>query len=277
MRVNAAVFPLSCPSGGKMNAPVPLRTRGAAVLVIGDEISVRADAGHQHRLHRALARADRHSGARGTHSQRRRGRDRGGGHGAERALRLCIYHRRHRAHARRHSPPTASRGPSMSASAITRSPLPNSRRVIPQARSAPSMKRASAWPRIPFGAAIGAQRDVGGAGLSDRQRLRHGRHPGRDAVDAGGYSAAVGGRRQNSRHGRSAFTLARGGSRTALAAVQKQFPDVPLGSYPFTRDGRFGTSLVARGNDERRLAEAAAALKAMIVEAGGEPVEGDPV
>jgi molybdopterin-biosynthesis enzyme MoeA-like protein len=62
-----------------------------------------------------------------------------------------------------------------------------------------------------------------------------------------------------------------------LADVQKRFPDVPLGSYPFTREGRFGTSLVARGNDENRLIEAAEALKAMIREAGGEPVEGEPV
>jgi molybdopterin-biosynthesis enzyme MoeA-like protein len=62
-----------------------------------------------------------------------------------------------------------------------------------------------------------------------------------------------------------------------LAAIQKQFPDVPLGSYPFTREGRFGTSLVARGSDERRLDEAAEALRLMIREAGGEPVEGEPV
>lgn len=62
-----------------------------------------------------------------------------------------------------------------------------------------------------------------------------------------------------------------------LAAVQKQFPDVPLGSYPFMREGKYGTSLVARGNDEERLAAAAQALKLMIREAGGEPVDGEPV
>ena len=49
------------------------------------------------------------------------------------------------------------------------------------------------------------------------------------------------------------------------------------GSYPFTREGRFGTSLVARGNDEKRLDEAAEALKLMIRDAGGEPVDGEPV
>ena len=62
-----------------------------------------------------------------------------------------------------------------------------------------------------------------------------------------------------------------------LAALQKQFPDVPLGSYPFTREGRFGTSLVARGNDEARLDAAAEGLRLMIREAGGEPLEGEGV
>lgn len=62
-----------------------------------------------------------------------------------------------------------------------------------------------------------------------------------------------------------------------LAALQKQFPDVPLGSYPFSREGRFGTSLVARGNDENRLNAAADALRLMIREAGGEPLEGEAV
>jgi len=59
--------------------------------------------------------------------------------------------------------------------------------------------------------------------------------------------------------------------------VQKQFPDVPLGSYPFMREGKYGTSLVARGKDDERLAAASEALKLMILEAGGEPIEGEPV
>jgi molybdenum cofactor synthesis domain-containing protein len=71
--------------------------------------------------------------------------------------------------------------------------------------------------------------------------------------------------------------LGEGRIANGLAAVQKQFPDVPLGSYPFVREGRYGTSLVARGNDEKRLTEAAEALKLMIREAGGEPLEGEPV
>lgn len=34
-----------------------------------------------------------------------------------------------------------------------------------------------------------------------------------------------------------------------LAAVQARHPALDLGSYPFVRDGRFGTALVVRGND----------------------------
>ena len=58
-----------------------------------------------------------------------------------------------------------------------------------------------------------------------------------------------------------------------LAALQKQYPEIPLGSYPFSKEGKFGTALVARGNDEAKLAEVKEALAAMIRAAGGEPVE----
>lgn len=57
-----------------------------------------------------------------------------------------------------------------------------------------------------------------------------------------------------------------------LSALQKAFPDVPLGSYPFSRDGKFGTSLVARGNDAARLAAVREGLVALIREAGAEPL-----
>ena len=67
--------------------------------------------------------------------------------------------------------------------------------------------------------------------------------------------------------------LGEGTIAAGLAALQKQFPDMPLGSYPFARDGKFGTSLVARGSDPVRLAEVGEALKAMVRAAGGEPIE----
>jgi molybdenum cofactor synthesis domain-containing protein len=43
-----------------------------------------------------------------------------------------------------------------------------------------------------------------------------------------------------------------------LAAVQDRYPGLDLGSYPFARDGRFGTSLVVRGNERAAVAAAAA-------------------
>jgi molybdenum cofactor synthesis domain-containing protein len=70
----------------------------------------------------------------------------------------------------------------------------------------------------------------------------------------------------------SAF-LGEGTIAAALTALQKQHPDVPLGSYPFNRDGRFGTSLVARGSDETVLAKVKEGLVALIRGAGGEPLE----
>jgi molybdenum cofactor synthesis domain-containing protein len=49
-----------------------------------------------------------------------------------------------------------------------------------------------------------------------------------------------------------------------LAALQDRFPDVEMGSYPFKRGGRFGTSLVLRTIDPDRLQEASAALRRML-------------
>jgi molybdenum cofactor synthesis domain-containing protein len=51
-------------------------------------------------------------------------------------------------------------------------------------------------------------------------------------------------------------------------AHQKLYPDVPMGSYPFIRDGKPGTQLVLRSTDEARLAEAEAGLRAQLAERG---------
>jgi molybdenum cofactor synthesis domain-containing protein len=67
--------------------------------------------------------------------------------------------------------------------------------------------------------------------------------------------------------------LGEGTIAAGLAALQKKFPDIPLGSYPFSKEGRFGTSLVARGNDAAKLAEVKAGLEALVRAAGGEPIE----
>jgi hypothetical protein len=53
-----------------------------------------------------------------------------------------------------------------------------------------------------------------------------------------------------------------------LAGVQKRFPDLPMGSYPFVREGRYGTTLVVRGVEVDRLGEAFLALEIMVGELG---------
>ena len=54
-----------------------------------------------------------------------------------------------------------------------------------------------------------------------------------------------------------------------FGAHQKEFPDVLMGSYPFTREAKvFGTHLVLRSTSPERLAAALAGLKAKLVAAG---------
>jgi len=50
----------------------------------------------------------------------------------------------------------------------------------------------------------------------------------------------------------------------ALTALQQQFSDIEIGSYPYFRDGAFGVSLVARSIDAARVDSAAAAIERMI-------------
>jgi molybdenum cofactor synthesis domain-containing protein len=62
-----------------------------------------------------------------------------------------------------------------------------------------------------------------------------------------------------------------------LEEIQEAFADLDLGSYPFFRGGRFGTSLVIRGTDRARIEAAATRLRAAIRALGDEPVDGEPV
>lgn len=57
-----------------------------------------------------------------------------------------------------------------------------------------------------------------------------------------------------------------------LSAVQDAHPRVEIGSYPFARSGRFGTSLVVRSTDRVALDAAAAAVAAMLRELAIEPI-----
>jgi molybdenum cofactor synthesis domain-containing protein len=59
-----------------------------------------------------------------------------------------------------------------------------------------------------------------------------------------------------------------------LAAIQETYPDVAIGSYPFMRHDKLGTSIVARATDKGRIAlvigEVVAAMRAL----GAEPTLG---
>ncbi len=59
-----------------------------------------------------------------------------------------------------------------------------------------------------------------------------------------------------------------------LANLQRAHPDVEIGSYPFTRENGYGTTLVVRATDSAVLDAVVEELKALIVAAGAEPVEG---
>jgi len=64
--------------------------------------------------------------------------------------------------------------------------------------------------------------------------------------------------------------LAEGTIAAGLTEVQNRFSDVEIGSYPFTKESKFGTSLVARHEDVAKLAEVKDALLALIKSFGGE-------
>lgn len=59
----------------------------------------------------------------------------------------------------------------------------------------------------------------------------------------------------------------------ALAKIQDAHPSVEIGSYPFFRDGQYGTTLVARSTDVLMLESVASQLTTMIVAMGAEPVD----
>ena len=75
-------------------------------------------------------------------------------------------------------------------------------------------------------------------------------------------------------HGKSVSAyLAESEIADGLAAVQDAYPDLSLGSYPFMRDGRYGTNLVVRGTDTARLDAALADVIKAIEAAGGTALE----
>jgi molybdenum cofactor synthesis domain-containing protein len=70
--------------------------------------------------------------------------------------------------------------------------------------------------------------------------------------------------------------LAEGVVADGFAALQKQYPAIDMGSYPFYRAGRFGTSLVLRGTEPASLDRAAAELIQLVRSLGAEPAAEPP-
>ena len=57
----------------------------------------------------------------------------------------------------------------------------------------------------------------------------------------------------------------------ALTEVQNSFPEIEIGSYPFSRSGVYGTSIVFRGTDTDMLRAATETTKQAIEELGSRP------
>jgi molybdenum cofactor synthesis domain-containing protein len=58
----------------------------------------------------------------------------------------------------------------------------------------------------------------------------------------------------------------------AFGELQTQYPDIDMGSYPFQKADRYGTTLVLRGPAGDRLNAARAGVEAMVRAAGSEPL-----
>jgi molybdopterin-biosynthesis enzyme MoeA-like protein len=58
-----------------------------------------------------------------------------------------------------------------------------------------------------------------------------------------------------------------------LGQIQDEYPHIDLGSYPFQREARYGTTLVMRGTDAAGLDTMLEAVCRMIVELGAEALE----
>ena len=59
---------------------------------------------------------------------------------------------------------------------------------------------------------------------------------------------------------------------SALTEIQARYPDMELGSYPFYRSARYGTTLVMRGTNATDLASMLEEIENAIIAAGGQPL-----
>ena len=73
-----------------------------------------------------------------------------------------------------------------------------------------------------------------------------------------------------------AVGLLEGAIAAGLEAIQKRFPDLDLGSYPFYRIDGNGVALVAKGTDSAALVSCIAEVTRLIEANGKAPVPGEP-
>jgi molybdenum cofactor synthesis domain-containing protein len=71
--------------------------------------------------------------------------------------------------------------------------------------------------------------------------------------------------------------LPEGAIAAGLADIQKAYPETAIGSYPWYRDGKFGSQLVARSRDGEAVEVAARAIEAMLTALGAAPERVIPV
>jgi molybdopterin-biosynthesis enzyme MoeA-like protein len=121
-----------------------------------------------------------------------------------------------------------------------------------------------------------------GAGLIRNPLGPHGFHIGNVYVMAGipqVMQAMVGALEGQLRRGETVRSrsvtahLSEGQIARRLGEIQARYPHVDLGSYPFYRSDRYGTTLVMRGSVEADLDAMLGEVRQMIVALGGTPVD----
>ncbi len=70
--------------------------------------------------------------------------------------------------------------------------------------------------------------------------------------------------------------LLEGAIAAGLEAIQKRYPDLDLGSYPYYRSTGNGVSLVAKGQDTDAVTACIAEVTTLVREMGKEPIQGEP-
>jgi molybdenum cofactor synthesis domain-containing protein len=60
-----------------------------------------------------------------------------------------------------------------------------------------------------------------------------------------------------------------------LGRIAARYAAVQIGSYPFYKEKKYGTSLVVRGTDERLLKQVAGEIAQLVRELGADPIKGD--